>query len=580
MAPYTVPLDQFAHFGRVDLNTQLIEESIMYDALKNFITNGPDQRTALPGQVPNNAGGFSYQVDKWNQLHRFLVLGTAGGTYYVRESNLTSQNLDAVNDCIAEDGSRVVAMVKEVSKSGRAPKNDPALLVLAKVAAQKETVLIKDKPVQVPTKAAREAYLAISEVARTFTHLSHFVTFIRKGKLRGWGRGFRKAVAKWFNSKSLDDLIYQAIKYKSRDGFSQKDVAWLCHAASFVPKADVARRAVFCALGYAPKAGSPALVLTDEDEVALARLRAAESLANVSDEADAVALLRNHKLPMEAVPTHLRGPLVYEAIASEANLGWLVRNLGNLGKAGLLTFNNPTFVQAIKAKLTNVENIRRARLHPLSILIALNTYKRGRGVRGAGEWEVVPGVIDALDEAFRASFRYVEPVNKRMLFAIDVSGSMHGTVVCGVENLRAHEGAAALALVAANVEQNFHCMAFHTEAVKLAFSAKQSVGDAVNLINSAGSGGTDCSVPFRYAIANKLKVDVFVCFTDSETWAGNQHVMNALGEYRAQSGIRAKAINIAMTANRVTNFAGDPLCLEVVGFDTSVPEVISIFAGD
>jgi len=552
----------------------------MYEALKNYLVNGPAQNSPLPNHMPNNAGGYSFEVDKWTQLHRFLVLGTTGGTYYVNESKLTMQNLSAVQACIDADGKRVVNLVKDISQSGRAPKNDPALLVLAMVAAQKESVLVKGNLINVPTQAALDAYAAIPEVARTFTHLSHFVTFIRKGKMRGWGRGFRKAVARWFNNKSLADLIYQAIKYRSRDGFSQRDVAWLCHAASFLPKGEVARRAVFNHLGYVAKTGSPELVLTQEDEDALARLRAACALAEVNTEDAAAALVRDHKLPMEAVPTHLRGRAVYEVIASDANLGWLVRNLGNLGKVGLLTNNDPAFVAAIKAKLTDANRIRLARLHPLVILIALNTYKRGQGVRGDGTWEVVPGIIDALDTAFFESFRYVEPVQKRMLYAVDVSGSMHGTMVCGVPSLGAHEAAAALAMVSAQVESNFHFMAFDTGAHKLAISAKQRVDDVVSMIANAGRGGTDCAVPFHYAIDNKLKVDMFVCFTDSETWVGKQHVMYALNEYRAKTGIQAKAVNIAMTANRLTNFESDPLCLEAAGFDASIPEVISLFAKD
>ena len=36
--------------------------------------------------------------------------------------------------CIAEDGVRVVRATSEISESGRAPKNDPALFVLAMAA--------------------------------------------------------------------------------------------------------------------------------------------------------------------------------------------------------------------------------------------------------------------------------------------------------------------------------------------------------------------------------------------------------------------------------------------------------------
>lgn len=550
----------------------------MFDVLKNYLNNQPTQREKLPGQVRNNAGGYSYRTDKWTQLVRFLILGTTGGSYYVGERDLTQQNLADIEKCIQSDALRVVALVKEISLAGRAPKNDPALFVLAMVASQQKQINVRGRVITVPTDGAKAAYQAIPEVARTFTHLSHFVTFIRKGKMRGWGRGFRKAVARWFISKSVEDLAYQAIKYRSRDGCSQKDVAWLCHAGSFMSKNDDARRAVFEYLDYKPKAGAPALVIDEAAQDSLQLLNASKALLEISDDTQAAALISKYSLPMEAVPTTLRSRAVYEAVASKANLGWLVRNLGNLGKVGLLSINEPGFVKGVCNKINNPDRIRKARLHPLNILVALNTYKSGKGVKGSNTWEVVPRVIDALNEAFYASFQYVEPSGKRVLIAIDVSGSMRGTAVHGVNNLCAHEAAAVMAMVAAHAESNFHCMAFDTNTYPLNISSQQRLDDAMNAITKIGGGGTDCALPFKYATNMKLKIDLFVCLTDSETWAGKQHVMPALQAYRKASGINAMAINVAMTANRVSNFDQDPRCLEVSGFDTTVPEVISLFS--
>ena len=36
-------------------------------------------------------------------------------------------------------------------------------------------------------------------------------------------------------------------------------------------------------------------------------------------------------------------------------------------------------------------------------------------------------------------------------------------------------------------------------------------------------GGTDCAQPMIYAKKKNLKVDVFIVYTDSETWAGRIH---------------------------------------------------------
>src|SRR5215216_5608866 len=100
---------------------------------KAFNKQRTPQSRPIPGtgQVANSAGGFAWAVDDWVRLDRFLILGAEGGTYYIGEQPLTLENAEAVSRCIDLDGVRVVARVVEISYSGRAPKNDPALFVLA-----------------------------------------------------------------------------------------------------------------------------------------------------------------------------------------------------------------------------------------------------------------------------------------------------------------------------------------------------------------------------------------------------------------------------------------------------------------
>ena len=45
------------------------------------------------------------------------------------------------------------------------------------------------------------------------------------------------------------------------------------------------------------------------------------------------------------------------------------------------------------------------RLHPLSILVASHVYKLGKGEKGKLSWVPIPGIVDALEEAFLASIK-------------------------------------------------------------------------------------------------------------------------------------------------------------------------------
>jgi 60 kDa SS-A/Ro ribonucleoprotein len=77
-----------------------------------------------------------------------------------------------------------------------------------------------------------------------------------------------------------------------------------------------------------------------------------------------------------------------------------------------------------------------------------------------------------------------------------------------------------------------------------------------------------------------VEADAFIVYTDSETWFGQIHPVQALQEYRRKTGIPAKLIVVGMVSNHFSiadpNDAG---MLDVVGFDTAVPQVMSDFIG-
>jgi 60 kDa SS-A/Ro ribonucleoprotein len=149
----------------------------------------------------------------------------------------------------------------------------------------------------------------------------------------------------------------------------------------------------------------------------------------------------------------------------------------------------------------------------------------------------------------------------------------------GGTGLTCIEAEAAMALVTEAVEDQVEVMGFDTSFRSIPISSRQRLEDAAKTVYGNGSfGGTDCSLPMIYAGQNNLEIDAFVVFTDSETWAGRQHPAQALKAYRKTSGIDARLAVVAMTANRFT--IADPKdsgMLDMVGFDTSTPNILSEF---
>jgi 60 kDa SS-A/Ro ribonucleoprotein len=269
---------------------------------------------------------------------------------------------------------------------------------------------------------------------------------------------------------------------------------------------------------------------------------------------------------------------VWEALLADMPMTAMIRNLATMTRVGLLApGSNAT--KNVVAKLGDNTRLAKARIHPVAVLAALLTYKSGRGAKGSSTWSPIAQIVDALDGAFYATFKTIEPSGKRMLLALDVSGSMSWGTIAGVPGLTPRVGSAAMSLVTAASEKDHTILGFSDKLVPLAISPRQRLDDAVAAIDRIPMGGTDCAQPMIYAQKNKVDVDTFVVYTDNETWAGSVHPAQALRAYRQARGIPAKLVVVGMTSNGFTiadpNDAG---MLDVVGFDTATPPVISDFA--
>ena len=530
------------------------------------------QSQPIPGstQVRNSAGGYSWEVDDWTRLDRFLILGAEGGTYYIGERELVKQNHDALVRCIKADGIRAVNRIIEISDSGRAPKNDPAIFALALVATHGDA------------EAKALAFQNLGKVCRIGTHLFHFAEYVNA--LRGWGRGLRNAVGRWYVSREADALAVQAVKYQQRDGWSHSDLLRLAH-----PKASSREHeAVFrWMLTGAHSLGEREVKrkVRGEDRIAkyaavgeLPKLiEAFEQVKRATNVIQVVKLIDEFDLPREAIPTQwLNEVKVWEALLEHMPMTAMIRNLGKMTSIGLVQpFSDAA--KLIVRKLGDETVLKRARIHPLAVLIAEKVYAQGKGEKGSLTWKPVPKIVDALDAAFYATFQNVEPCNKPVLLALDVSGSMGGGSVAG-SCLTPREASAAMALVTAATEEEYHIMGFSNRFVPLNISPRMRMDDVVKRISNLPFEATDCAQPMIWARENEVNVSAFITYTDSETWAGNIHPAQALRQYRSEFVGDAKAVVVGMTSNGFT--LADPNdrgMLDVVGFDTTAPAVIADF---
>jgi 60 kDa SS-A/Ro ribonucleoprotein len=451
---------------------------------------------------------------------------------------------------------RVVERAVHISLTGRAPKNDPALWVLALA-----TKYGNDE-------VRKQAYASLPKVARIGTHLFTFVEF--RESLGGWGAGMRRAVSNWYTGRKPDSLAYQLLKYRQRGGWSHRDLLRLAH-----PVTDsLLHKLLFDYVCHPDQFDHDRIQAEDFPTVVKTYAR-----AHKAHESGAVVPEYAKDLTREMLPTEwLKNVGVWHAMLPKMPITAMIRNLGVMSANGSLKPLTPQ-VKHVVSVLKDEEILKGGRVHPIQLLMAQRTYAAGQGFRGGATWRTIPQIVDALDDAFYASFQNVEPTGKRYLLGVDVSGSMGWSGYHQEQAvLTPREIAAAMAMTFLKTESEAYAFGFSTEFVDLGLSPKMRLDDVIRKTSNLPFAGTDCSLPMRYATKFGLEVDAFVVITDNETWYGNVHPFQALDAYRRKTGIPAKLVVLGVTSTGFT--IADPSdagMLDVVGFDAAVPRIVGDF---
>jgi 60 kDa SS-A/Ro ribonucleoprotein len=559
--------------------------------------------------VENNAGGFVFTVTPMEMLRRFLILGSENN-FYKPGQKLTLENLQNIKKIFAGSLALATEAISEtvrVSQGGLAPKNDPAIAVLA-LAIMSDSKLVRSL-----------GYDSVPHVCRTGTHLLTLASML-KGKRNFKSRGMHRMFSDWFNGKGLPGAVWQMVKYQNREGFSMGDLMRLAHiefSAKYVNSLYVNRGMMVGAWAASLGTGTPvreviksrsllwapksplktkaawnhnhneiprrktyaeldAMLSADSSTVPdLGVLWAYYKAQELEDGKEIAKLVKEYKLSHEMLPKEaLAKPEVWKALLPNLGMTALVRNLGNLSKHGVLGPNSDEEAYVV-SKLKDENVIQSSRMHPINLAIAKATYASGKGLKGSNTWTVNQKVSAALESAFLSSFKYGPKTGKRYLLGLDVSGSMSSP--SAVEALSNRQACAIMAKAIHEREDRVHSLAFSTSFTPIGLNG--SVDDIMRHMSALPFAGTDCSLPMIYAMKQKIPVDVFCVFTDNETYAGSVHPFEALKQYRKTMGIDAKLAVCAFSATEFTIAdPNDSGMMDIAGLDSSLPAILSQFA--
>jgi 60 kDa SS-A/Ro ribonucleoprotein len=542
-----------------------------------------DQSSVIPGReaemVPNRGGGWSFMLTPLQVAERFMILGTASGSFYASAKELTSENVDLVKKAIQADPKGVLDMMLDINLNNRAAKVDPSLLVYS--------MLLSDP------RISAEAYLHFNNVIRIGTHLFVLAEYLKAQK--AFGARARRAFSKWYTERKPDNLARQVTKYQRRNGWSHADVLSLSHPnpTGLLPQTQSVLRWA---------SGKPltehSVTRRNNPDVVEVRPDLTSELPDIivgynkalaaETEQEIIEIITTHGLEREHVPTKwLNYKNVWRALGFNMKINAIIRNLNKMTKVGL--FDDGELVTYIGNRITDAALLRAERVHPLSVLVAAKVYASGQGITGSLTWTPVPAIVRALDDAFYASFGAVVPINKPVTMAMDISGSMWSMSRLFTFDddgkqiflpMYAGEAQAAIALMYARTEPNVRFGVFETQYHEVQIDKTWSLQKATKFLYDMEMGGTDCAQPFLHAMYEKQDVDAFIITTDGESWAGRPHPSTAFANYKSE--MHKPDTRCAFVAMTSTGYGlsdpKDETMMNVVGFDGNMFKFISDFA--
>jgi 60 kDa SS-A/Ro ribonucleoprotein len=579
--------------------------TILSDVMSSQITG---QMKPIEGKESlmniNHAGGYSFTVSDVDYILRCLILGTNKNTYYATSREMSQECIEFIKKMILDNkGSLLVDTISSVYEEGRAPKQDFTLMALA-IASSCEDL-----------ETRKKAYKVVSKL-RTFSHIYTWKGYHKvASKSKGMGKLSKLALCTLFENMTPTQLSYQVTKYPHRktavEDWSFIDLLRCIHL-----KGDKLPLEGQYVLKHVVKGKDDAIQFLDshpeiKESHVIKYMNAVEKVKSLTDtETDKIELIDTiyeYNLPREVVPTWgFKYPEVWRAILLNKDqtkvtmpMTALIRNLGVMTSKGV--FDDSVTLSLVTEHLKTDTVIKKARLHPVNILIAMFTYQTGHGEKGKLVWTPNEKIVSSLENAFYKSFKYVEPTGKRILHGIDCSGSMTSKIPC-LQQISAHQAASVLAMTFAKIESespqrfvgftanpyksgNYIDYSDRNGLTELNITPNMNLDEVCKATQLRNFGSTDCSLPIEEAIndfkssgGTKGLYDVFMIYTDNETYAGKRHPCESLKEYRELTKIPAKMVVIACMPNAYS--IADPTdggMLDVVGFDTNAPEIVMNF---
>lgn len=502
---------------------------------KKLFASKSSKKSAVSAKVTkvtntiNKAGGTAYSLSDKAALAQLAMTGCFNGTYYVSDQEQLKKTLELANKLDPE----YVAKLAVYSRQKGLMKDMPA--VLAAVVAGKDSDLLSK---------------IFNQVVDSPKMLRNFVQVIRSGATgrKSLGTRPKKLVQNYLDSLTDEQLF----KADVGNDPSLQDIIKLVH-----PKPSNKQRSAM--YGY--------LLDKEYDKRDLAKLAK-----------DYEAFKKDMKGEIPDVPFQMltQLPLTdahWKKIAENATWTQTRMNLNTFERHGV--FKDSGMVQLVADKLSNAEQIKRAKVFPYQLFSAFKNVDAG----------VPAKVTNALQKAAETAIENIPDFGGKVYVFTDVSGSMHSPVT-------GYRGTASTkvqcidvaALVSASVlrkNAEAEVIPFSDNVVRATLNPYDSVMTNAEKLSRLPSGGTNCSAPLAELNRRNAKGDLIIYVSDNESWIDSARyrstaTMTEWNKFKVRNP-KAKLVCIDITPNGTTQAHDRDDILNVGGFSDQVFDVIARF---
>lgn len=456
----------------------------------------------------NREGAPAYTYTDAHALAQMAVTGTFGGMFYTKPEDELATVL-ALAEAVEP---HLLAQVAIHARQRGHMKDMPAVLLA--VLARRDPVLFRR---------------AFGRVVDNGKMLRNFVQIVRSGQTgrKSLGSAPKAMVQAWLNGASDFALLNANIGNAPSLG----DVIKMVHPKPETPE----REALFAWI-----MGRPA---------DLSRLPEAVQ--------DWLTFKAGCDGPLPQVPFQMLTQLDLSADqwAQMARMGsWqMVRqNLNTFLRHG--AFEDAATVDHVAALLRDPERIGKARAFPYQMMVAAKNVDQG----------MPAAIIDALHDAMEIAVRNVPVIAGKLVVCPDVSGSMNGSVTGhrpGATSKVRHVDVAAL-VAAAFLRVNRDCtvLPFENRVRDLRLEPRDTILTNAQRLAKLAGGGTNCSAPLEWLLANSQAPDLVVFVSDNQSWVD------------ARDGGRGTAMMKQWNCLKVKNPKARLVCIDVAPYGTAQVE--------